>query len=159
MSQGSSNPASPSRPALASDPQETVTPVSHVFGLSVNGCHHEAAHQGQSHSLSLMQERFWWPGMARDLRNCIRKCGRCKKFEATPPVTPLRPLACSRLGELLHMDFTSIEETVPLHEEPVIRNIMVMQDHFSKYVVTYVAYICNIWHQYKVQMSYKVNVI
>ena len=34
MSQGSSNPASPSRPALASDPQETVAPVSHVFGLS-----------------------------------------------------------------------------------------------------------------------------
>ena len=34
MSQGSSNPASPSRPALASDPPETVSPVSHVFGLS-----------------------------------------------------------------------------------------------------------------------------
>ena len=34
MFQGSSNPASPSRPVLASDPQETVTPVSHVFSLS-----------------------------------------------------------------------------------------------------------------------------
>ena len=34
MSQGSSNPASPSRPVPASDPQETITPVSHVFGLS-----------------------------------------------------------------------------------------------------------------------------
>ena len=34
MSQGSSNPASPPRPVLASDQQETVTPVSHVFGLS-----------------------------------------------------------------------------------------------------------------------------
>ena len=34
MSQGSSNPASPSRPVLASDPQETVTPVSYMFGLS-----------------------------------------------------------------------------------------------------------------------------
>ena len=34
MSQGSSNPTSPSRPVLASDPQETVTPFSHVFGLS-----------------------------------------------------------------------------------------------------------------------------
>ena len=33
MSQGSSNPASPSRPVPASDQQETVTPVSHVFGL------------------------------------------------------------------------------------------------------------------------------
>ena len=34
MSQGSSNPASPSRPVLASEQQETITPVSHVFGLS-----------------------------------------------------------------------------------------------------------------------------
>ena len=33
MSQGSSNPASPSRLVPASDQQETVTPVSHVFGL------------------------------------------------------------------------------------------------------------------------------
>ena len=76
--------------------------------------------------------------MARDLRNHIRKCGRCKKFEAAPPVAPLRPLACSGPGELLHVDFTSIEETVPLCEELVIRNVMVMQDHFSKYVVAYV---------------------
>ena len=85
-----------------------------------------------------MQEQFWWPGMAHDLRNHIRKCGHCKKFEAAPPIAPLKPLVCSGPGELLHVDFTSIEETVPLHEEPVIRNMMVMQDHFSKYVVAYV---------------------
>ena len=105
---------------------------------ALDGCHREAAHQGQSHSLSLMQEQFWWPGIARNLRNHIRKCGHCKKFEAAPPVAPLRPLMCSGLGELLHVDFTSIEETVPLREELVIRNVMVMQDHFSKYVVAYV---------------------
>ena len=105
---------------------------------ALDGCHWEAAHQGQSRSLSLMQERFWWPGMAHDLRNRIRKCSRCKKFEAAPPVAPLRPLTCSGPGELLHVDFTSIEETVPLREEPVIRNVMAMQDHFSKYVVAYV---------------------
>ena len=34
MSQGSSNPTSPSRPVPASEPQETITLVSHVFGLS-----------------------------------------------------------------------------------------------------------------------------
>ena len=34
MSQGSSNPTSPSRPVPASDQQETITPVSHVFSLS-----------------------------------------------------------------------------------------------------------------------------
>ena len=36
------------------------------------------------------------------------------------------------------MDFTSIEETIPLWQEPVMRNVMVMQDHFSKYVIAYV---------------------
>ena len=81
---------------------------------ALDGCHREAAHQGQCRSLSLMQERFWWPGMARDLRNRIKKCGHCRKFEAAPPVVPLKPLTCSGPGELLHMDFTSIEETVPL---------------------------------------------
>ena len=105
---------------------------------ALDGCHREAAHQGQSRSLSLMQEQFWWPGMARNLRNHIRKCGHCKKFEAAPPVAPLRPLTCSGPGELLNVDITSIEEAVPLCKEPVIRNVMVMQDHFSKYVVTYV---------------------
>ena len=34
MSQGSSNPASPPRPVTASEPQETLTTVSHAFGLS-----------------------------------------------------------------------------------------------------------------------------
>ena len=76
--------------------------------------------------------------MARDLRNRIKKCGHCRKIEAAPPVTALKPLTCSGPGELLHVDFTSIEETVPLWQEPVIRNVMVMQNHFSKYVAAYV---------------------
>ena len=50
----------------------------------------------------------------------------------------MKPLTCSGPGELLHVDFTSIEETVPLKEEPVIRNVLVLQDHFSRYVVAYV---------------------
>ena len=93
---------------------------------ALDGCHREATHQGQHRSLSLMQERFWWPGMAHDLRNHIKKCGHCKKFEAAPPIAPLKPLTCSGPGESLHVDFTSIEETVPLQQEPVIRNVMVM---------------------------------
>ena len=85
-----------------------------------------------------MQECFWWLGMTQDLRNCITKCGRCRKYEAAPPIVPMKPLTCSGPGELLHVDFTSIEETVPLKEEPVIWNVLVLQDHFSKYVVVYV---------------------
>ena len=50
----------------------------------------------------------------------------------------MKPLTCSGPGELLHVDFTSIEEMVPLKEDPVIHNVLVLQDHFSKYVVAYV---------------------
>ena len=85
-----------------------------------------------------MQECFWWPGMTRNLRNHIKKCSHCRKYEAAPPVVPMKPLACIGPGELLHVDFTSIEETVPLKEDPVIHNVLVLQDHFSKYVVAYV---------------------
>ena len=114
-----------------------VVPQRHR-STALDGCHHEAAHQGQRHSITLMQEHFWWPGMTRDLRNHIKKCGHCRKYEVAPPVVPMKPLTCSGPGELLHADFTSIEETIPLKEEPVIQNVLVLQDHFSKYVVAYV---------------------
>ena len=114
-----------------------VVPQRHR-GSALDGCHREAAHQGQRRSTALMQEHFWWPGMTRDLRNCIKKCGRCRKYEAAPPVVPMKPLTCSGPGELLHVDFTSIEETVPLKEDPVIRNVLILQDHLSKCVVAYV---------------------
>ena len=114
-----------------------IVPQRHQ-GTTLDGCHQEAAHQGQHHSIALMQERFWWPGMTCDLRNRIKKCSHCRKYEAAPRVVPMKPLTCSGPGELLHVDFTSIEETVPLKEEPVIHNVLVLQDHFSKYVVVYV---------------------
>ena len=114
-----------------------VVPQRHR-GTALDGCHQEAADQGQRHSTALMQECFWWPGMTQDLRNCIKKCSHCRKYKAAPPVMPMKPLACSGPRELLHVDFMSIEETVPLKEDPVIHNVLVLQDHFSKYVVAYV---------------------
>ena len=41
-----------------------VVPQRHR-SAAMGGCHSEAAHQGQRRSASLMQEQFWWPGMAR----------------------------------------------------------------------------------------------
>ena len=39
-----------------------VVPQRHP-GATLDGCHQEAAHQGQHRSTALMQECFWWPGM------------------------------------------------------------------------------------------------
>ena len=105
---------------------------------ALDGCHREVAHQGQKHSLSLLSECFWWPGMSRELVKRVKMCPHCRKFEAAPPKAKLEPLPCSGPGEILHIDFTSIEESVGLQEAPAIRNILVIQDLFSKYVVAYV---------------------
>ena len=70
---------------------------------ALDGCHREVAHQGQCRSTTLMQEHFWWLGMTQDLRNCIKKCGHCRKYEAAPPIAPMKPLTCSGPGELLHV--------------------------------------------------------
>ena len=114
-----------------------IVPQRHQ-STALDGCHREVAHQGQCSSTTLMQECFWWPGMTQDLRNHIKRCGCCRKYEVAPPIAPMKPLTCSGPGELLHVNFTSIEETVHLKEEPVIQNVLVLQDHFSKYVVAYV---------------------
>ena len=68
----------------------------------------------------------------------MKNCARCKKFEGAPPIAKLKKLPCSSPGEILHIDYTSIEETVDLNEKPVICNVLVMQDHFFKHVVAYV---------------------
>ena len=59
-------------------------------------------------------------------------------MRGTRPIAKLQKIPCSGPGELLHINFTTIEETIGLHEEPVVRNVLIMQDHFSKHVVAYV---------------------
>ena len=44
---------------------------------AIDGCHRSAGHQGRDHMLSLMKERFWWPGMSQALLKAVANCGRC----------------------------------------------------------------------------------
>ena len=88
MSQESSNPASPSRPVPASEQQETITPVSHVFGLlEVSPCLEalnievekkpNVVHRAQTSYSSGVSRTPWSPNM-RDNRR-------------STPVSPQKP--------------------------------------------------------------------
>ena len=96
--------------ATGEDVWHFVVPKTHR-SVALDGCHHEAAHQGQHHSFSLIQEQFWWPGMACELKNCVKNCACCKKFKGAPPIAKLKKLPCSSPGKILHIDYTTIEET------------------------------------------------
>ena len=105
---------------------------------ALNGCHWDAGHQGHDHTLSLLQECFWWPGMAKQMRQVIKTCRRCLQYEGSNPKAPLCPIVATAPLDLLHVDFTSIETTMELDRSPQVANVLVFQDHFTKYVLAYV---------------------
>ena len=55
---------------------------------ALNGCHRDVGHEGHDHTLSLLQECFWWPGMAKQMRQVIRACTRCLRYEGGIPKAP-----------------------------------------------------------------------
>ena len=105
---------------------------------AIDGCHRSAGHQGRDHTLSLLKERFWWPGMARAMFRAVSTCGRCIQYEAKGQLPPMNPILCTEPMELVHIDYVGMEVTVAAKEKPVVKNVLVVVDHFTRYVQAYV---------------------
>ena len=52
---------------------------------TLSRCYRDAGHQGRDHTLSLLQEHFWWQGMAKQMRQVIRSCRCCLQYEGGSP--------------------------------------------------------------------------
>ena len=95
--------------------------------------HCDLGHPGRERSLSLLQERFYWPGMYEFVENKIKSCKRCvvAKSPHLPESAPLHPISTSQPMELICVDFLSVEPSGGCG------NILVVTDHFSKYAQAY----------------------
>ena len=105
---------------------------------ALNGCHQDVGYQGLDRTLSLLQECFWWPGMAKQMRQTIRACTHCLLYEGGLPKGPLCPIVATPPLDLIYVDFTSIETMLEPYQSPRVTNILVFQDHFMKHVLAYV---------------------
>ena len=105
---------------------------------AIDGCHRYLGHQGRDHMLSLLRERFWWPGMAQRMMMSVRNCLKCRIFEAKPQIPPMEPILCTEPLDLVHIDYVSMEITVGVTEKPVVKNILVVEDHFTRFTQAYV---------------------
>ena len=114
-----------------------IVPKAH-WTAALYWCHQDAGHQGHDHTLSLLQECFWWPGMAKQMRQTIRACTHCLQYEGGLPKAPLCPIVTTAPLDLLHVDFTSIETTLESNQLPRVTKVLVFQDHFMKHVLVYV---------------------
>ena len=114
-----------------------VVPVGQCH-MALNGVHHDAGHQGQQRTLALAQERFFWPMTAEDWRAIVRGCLHCRAFEGEVPKAPLCPTRAYAPLELVHLDYTSIESTMELSKPLVVKNILMITDHFTRYALAVV---------------------
>ena len=76
--------------------------------------------------------------MAKQMKQVIKTCRHCLQYEGSTSKAPLCPIVATTPMDLLHIDFMSIETTMELDKSPRIANVLVFQDHFTKYVLAYV---------------------
>ena len=114
-----------------------VVPVDQCC-MALNGVHWDAGHQGQLRTLALAQERFWWPMMAEDCCTIVRGCPHCQAFEGEVPKAPLCPIRAYAPLELVHLDYTSLECMMELNKPLVVKNVLVITDHFTRYALAVV---------------------
>ena len=110
---------------------QLVVPKTHRH-KAILGCHDDIGHQGRVRTLSLLRERFFWPGMQVEATQHIAKCSRCLKRKSTPQVAPLQPILVSQPLELVHLDYLTFEPSKGNTE-----NVLVITDHFTRYALAY----------------------
>ena len=103
----------------------------------MNGCHHDAGQQGQQQTMNLLNDQFWWPGMAAQMQRAISSCECCIQHEGIHVKAPMQLIIATPL-ELLHVDFTSIETMMELDQPPNMGYLLVFCNHFTKHVMAYV---------------------
>ena len=68
----------------------------------------------------------------------VHNCPKCRIFEAKPQIPPMEPILCTEPLDLVHIDYVSMEVTVGIKEKPVMKNVLVVEDHFTRYTQAYV---------------------
>ena len=101
--------------------------------VALRGCHNEVGHLGLECMLDLMCDRFFWPCMAVQAKEHIRKCHPCLAFKPRQPKAPLKNIVATHPLELVHLDFLCLEPGKDLEE-----NVLVVTDHFTRYAQAYV---------------------
>ena len=76
--------------------------------------------------------------MSQALLKAVATCGRCIQYEAKGQLPPMQPIICMELMELVHIDYMGMEVTVATQKKPVIKNVLVVVDHFTCYVQAFV---------------------
>lgn len=98
--------------------------------------HPTAAHQGFKKTLARLKQKFFWPGIRRDVKIHCRACGPCQRLGRgeKASIAPLKTLPIIQKP----FEFISADFVGPLSKTPSgNRYILNIIDHATKYVESY----------------------
>ena len=89
--------------------KDQITYLQFVLPISfrkrmVMACYDQFGHLGMDKTLVLLQERFFWPKINKDVRTHIRNCDHCLRFKQAPEQAPMETIETTYPLELIHVD-------------------------------------------------------
>ncbi|XP_046355735.2 uncharacterized protein LOC124134739 [Haliotis rufescens] len=113
--------------------QQLVIPTDYIQD-ALEGLHNNVGHPGRDRTLALLRDRFFWPGMSKDVDDWIKNCRRCIcRKTPTNQRAPLIRIETTQPLELVSMDFLDLEPC-----KGGKHNVLVVTDHFTRYAQEYV---------------------
>jgi hypothetical protein len=109
---------------------QLVVPSS-LVEFVLKSVHNSMGHPGRERTLSVLRDRFFWPGQYRDVDNWIKECRRCI-LRKTPAQdrAELINIQTTQPLDLVCMDFLSFERSKGGYE-----NVLVITNHFTRYAI------------------------
>ena len=72
--------------------------------------------------------------MAHRMMMNVCDSAKCHIFKVKPQFLPMGLIICTEPLNLVHIDYVSMEVTVGIKEKPVVKNVLVVEDHFTCYM-------------------------
>ena len=108
--------------------QQLVLPTIHTNSV-LQALHDDMGHPGKDRTLSLLKERFYWPGMTKDVEEWIASCGRCIRRKSLPNQrAPLVSIETTQPLQLVCTDFLTLEPS-----KGGLQHILIITDHFTRF--------------------------
>ena len=101
--------------------------------VALKGCHDQVGHLGLECMPDLMCDQFFWPCMAAQAKEHIKKCCLCLAYKAKQPKAPLENIVATHPLEFVHLNYLCLEQGKGLEEI-----VLVVTDHFTRYTQAYV---------------------
>ena len=99
----------------------------------LDGIHNRCGHPGRDRTISLLRDRFYWPGMSAGVDQWIKGCRRCLcRKSAANQRAPLVNIKTTQPLELVSMDFLTLEPS-----RGNLQHLLVVTDHFTRYAQAY----------------------